>query len=193
MQNMRMYRRSMRMPLAAAALAGLLTAWTPAGADQNDPRLDGLFGELQSIEGPEALKVQNRIWGVWHESGSDTVDLLMVDAAEAMQRGLHEQAEAQYDAVIDLAPEFAEGWNRRATLRFIRGDYRGSIEDIQRVLDLEPRHFGAYSGLGMIYDRLDQPEAALKAFERALLINPHMDQVRSRADAIAKELKDREI
>lgn len=162
-------------------------------ADQDDPRLDGLFGELQSIEGPEALKVQNRIWGVWHESGSDTVDLLMVDAAEAMQRGLHEQAEAQYDAVVDLAPEFAEGWNRRATLRFMRGDYRGSIEDIQRVLDLEPRHFGAYSGLGMIYDRLDQPEAALKAFERALLINPHMDQVRSRAAAIAKEFKDREI
>lgn len=181
------------MPLAAAALAVLVLAAVPAAADQNDPRLDTLFGDLQSADGPAALKVQNRIWEVWHQSGSDTVDLLMIDAREAMKHGQMEQAEAQYDAVVDLAPEFAEGWNRRATLRFMQGDLTGSIEDINHVLNLEPRHFGAYSGLGMIYDRLGQPEAALKAFEAALGINPHMAQIRKRAGEIEKDLKDREI
>ncbi len=165
----------------------------PASADQTDPELDRLFGALQGAEGPDAQKVQNAIWGVWHDSGSDTVDLLMNDAAQAVQMGLHDQAEAQYDAVVDLAPGFAEGWNRRATLRFMRGNYTGSIEDISRVLDLEPRHFGALAGLGAIYDRLNQPEAALESFRQALLINPHMAEVRQRVEALRKEIGDRDI
>ena len=75
----------------------------------------------------------------------------------------------------------------------MRKNYVGSIEDIQKVLDLEPRHFGALSGLGMIYDRIEQPEAALQAFREALLINPHMAEIRQRAEEIEKALKDREI
>lgn len=168
-------------------------AGSVAHADQNDPELDTLFGELQTVDESEAEKVQNQIWGVWHDSGSETVDLLMLDASEAVKRGLHDQAEAQYDAVIDLAPNFSEGWNRRATLRFMRGNYNGSIEDIVKVLELEPRHFGALAGLGMIYDRLNQPEAALKSFEQALLINPHMAEVKQRVEALEKQLKDRDI
>ncbi|MDF1721469.1 MAG: tetratricopeptide repeat protein [Minwuia sp.] len=174
------------------ALVALL-AFHGAQADQRDPLLDSLFADLQAAEGPAALKVQNRIWEVWHDSGSQMVDLLLMDSREAIQMGLFGQAEEQLDAAVELAPEFAEGWNRRATLRFMRKDYVGSIEDIQKVLDLEPRHFGALSGLGLIYDRIDQPEAALHAFEEALLINPHMAEIRQRADAIAKELKDKEI
>ena len=164
-----------------------------AKADQRDPVLNNLFADLQATQGSAALTVQNRIWEVWHQSGSDMVDLLLVDAREAMQMGLFGQAEEQLDSAIDLAPDFAEGWNRRATLRFIRRNYVGSIEDIQKVLDLEPRHFGALSGLGMIYDRIEQPEAALHAFQEALMINPHMAEIRQRADEIAKALKDKEI
>jgi tetratricopeptide (TPR) repeat protein len=177
--------------LMAAVPFALLPAI--AGADQNDPRLDTLFADLQSAETIQASRLQNEIWGVWHQSGSDTVDLLMTDAAQAIQMGLHEQAEAQYDAVVDLAPDFAEGWNRRATLRFMRGDYAGSIEDIVKVLELEPRHFGALAGLGQIYDRLNQPEAALRSFEQALLINPHMAEVRRRVEQLEKEITDRDI
>lgn len=183
-----MMRISILLPLAAALFfAG------PAQADQTDPKLDQLFGQLHSVETVEADGVQQEIWQVWHQSGSETVDLLMLDASEAIQRGLHEQAETQYDAVVDLAPSFAEGWNRRATLRFMRGNYNGSIEDIVRVLELEPRHFGALAGLGMIYDRLNQPEAALKSFEQALLINPHLADVRTRVEKLQDELKDRDI
>jgi len=162
-------------------------------ADQRDPVLDNLFADLQAAQGKSALRVQNRIWEVWFDSGSQMVDLLLMDSREAMQMGLYGQAEEQLDAAVELAPEFAEGWNRRATLRFIRRNYVGSIEDIQKVLDLEPRHFGALSGLGMIYDRIEQPEAALQAFREALLINPHMAEIRQRAEEIEKTLKDREI
>ncbi|WP_416899596.1 MAG: tetratricopeptide repeat protein [Minwuia sp.] len=164
-----------------------------AAADQNNPELDKLFGKLQSANGLSAQAVQDQIWQVWHDSGSETVDLLMLDASEAINRGLLDQAEAQYDAIVDLAPAFAEGWNRRATLRFMRGNYTGSIEDINRVLELEPRHFGALAGLGAIYDRLNQPAAALKSFEQALLINPHMREVKQRAEALEKEIGDRDI
>lgn len=179
--------------LGAIVLLGCIVAGKPAAADQGDKRLDHLFAELQEAPDNEAKKIENDIWQVWHESGSEMVDLLMVDAGEAINLGLHEQAEEQYDAVVDLAPDFAEGWNRRATLRFMRGNYEGSIEDIIKVLELEPRHFGALSGLGMIYDRMGEQEAALKAFEEALLINPHLDEVRKRAEEIRKALKDREI
>lgn len=170
-----------------------LVMFTGAQGDQRDPALDTLFADLQTAEGANALKVQNRIWQVWHDSGSQMVDLLLLDSREAIQMGLFGQAEEQLDAAVELAPDFAEGWNRRATLRFMRKNYVGSIEDIQKVLDLEPRHFGALSGLGLIYDRIDQPEAALHAFQEALMINPHMAEIRQRATEIEKELKDKEI
>lgn len=184
-----------RFPVLLTCLivtCALASTWG-ARADQRDPELDNLFADLQSVEGKSAQQVQNRIWEVWFDSGSEMVDLLLLDAREAIQMGLLGQAEEQLDAAVELAPEFAEGWNRRATLRFMRRDYTGSIEDIQKVLDLEPRHFGALSGLGMIYDRIEQPEAALQAFREALLINPHMAEIRQRADEIEKALKDREI
>ncbi len=188
-------RHTMTMKLLRSAITGMALFWLafPALADQNDPALDSLFGKLQTVEGPEAEKVQNAIWGVWHQSGSETVNLLMRDAAEAVQTGRHKQAEKQYDVVVDLAPDFAEGWNRRATLRFMQGNYAGSVADIEKVLDLEPRHFGALAGLGMIYDRLDKPEAALRSFREALLMNPHMAEVKQRVKRLDKQIKDRQI
>ncbi|MEC9347318.1 MAG: hypothetical protein VYB54_13900 [Pseudomonadota bacterium] len=183
-----MFRSALALVVSVALLGAM-----PALARQDDRRLDTLFADLQAASGPEAQKVQGQIWEIWFQSGSDTVDLLMADAGQATNMGLNEQAEEQYDAIIDLAPDFAEGWNRRATLRFMRGNYSGSIADINQVLELEPRHFGALAGLGAIYDKIEQPEAALHAFREALLINPHMAEVRKRADEIAKQLKDREI
>jgi len=182
-----------RVLTVLTGLACALLTFQGGQGDQRDPLLDNLFADLQTAEGAQAQKVQNRIWEVWHESGSQMVDLLLLDSREAIQRGLFGQAEAQLDAAVELAPDFAEGWNRRATLRFMRENYVGSIEDIQKVLELEPRHFGALSGLGLIYDRINQPEAAMHAFQEALMINPHMAEIRKRADEIAKELKDKEI
>lgn len=162
------------MLLGAVLLAG---APTIAAADQKDPRLDALFSELGVTTNAErAQALEARIWQVWVQppAGSGVDD--------AMQRGLRSMALGQgfdamraFDAVVEAAPEFAEGWNKRATVRYALGDIDGSIADIRRTLALEPRHFGALSGLGLCRLAQDRPAEALEAFEAALKINPHLD------------------
>ena len=92
-----------------------------------------------------------------------------------------------------LAPEFAEGWNRRATVHFLRGDYGASVADIMRVLELEPRHFGALSGLGIILDRLDRKSEALAVFRRALEIHPHLDGASEAVDRLTPTVEGQEL
>ena len=84
------------------------------------------------------------------------------------------EALAAFDRVVELAPDYAEGWNKRATLHYLRGNYVASVDDIERALDLEPRHFGALSGLAMVSLAIGEEERALDAFEAALAIHPHL-------------------
>ena len=130
--------------------------------------------------GPTARNCARRvtlIWRRWITHASDQrANSLMQDGMELMNRGLLDQAEQVFSALIDERPDFAEAWNKRATIRFLRGDDTGSRRDIARVIDLEPRHFGALSGLGMIHMRAGDLQAALQAFEAALRVNPHLDQ-----------------
>jgi tetratricopeptide (TPR) repeat protein len=93
--------------------------------------------------------------------------------------------------MVERAPEFAEGWNKRATVHFLMGNWQASVRDIRQTLALEPRHFGALFGLGMIYDALEQPEAALRSFEATLALNPHSDSTRQRIEQLREELRGR--
>jgi tetratricopeptide (TPR) repeat protein len=86
-------------------------------------------------------------------------------------------------------PSFAEGWNKRATVYYLMGDFKASVGDIEHTLELEPRHFGALSGLGLIYMNMGKDQAALRAFRKTLEINPHLPAIRERADELAKKLK----
>ncbi len=166
----------------------------PADARQGDDRLEGLFDQLmQSEERPEIVAAERRIWQIWHESGSDTIDLLMGQGIRLMRQGDHDGALAKFDAIIELAPDFAEGWNKRATIYYMIGEYGASVIDIVKTLELEPRHFGALSGLGLIYDAIDKPEGALKAYRRALAVHPNLGHARRRMEALKKILKDRDI
>ncbi len=169
----------------------LILAMAPAAlARQDDPRLDDLFAKLQSTDNPrEALILQQQIWQVWTLSGSDTVDVLMSRGNQAMAAGQYEAALKLFNSVIELDPEFAEGWNKRATLYYLMGRYNDSVADIQHTLVLEPRHFGALSGLGMIYDAIDDDEGALKAFREALSVNPHLPGARHAVIRLRKKLK----
>ncbi len=136
--------------------------------------LDDLFDRLSAAEGREAGRIEREIWIEWSKSGSPAMDLLLQRGRDAMAAGKPEVAVEHLSALIDHAPEFAEGWNARATAYFQTGDLGPSIGDIGRVLTLNPRHFGALSGLGMIFEQLEQPERALEAYRAALAVNPHL-------------------
>jgi tetratricopeptide (TPR) repeat protein len=114
------------------------------------------------------------LWLLWSRSGDAAIDVLMARAAEDMQAERYPQAIATLTQVVKSKPDFAEGWNRRATVYFLAGEYRKSIADCDEVLKRNPRHFGALSGLGQIYLRLGDPDQALAWFHRALEANPNM-------------------
>jgi tetratricopeptide (TPR) repeat protein len=97
------------------------------------------------------------------------------------------------NTIVVIAPDYAEGWNKRATVYFLLGQYQNSIADIETTLDLEPRHFGALSGLGQIYMRLEEFASALDAYERALLVNPHLGHAEKVVERLRKKVKGENI
>ena len=157
--------------------------------DQNDKRLDILFTQLhETTDLTEGSRLTNEIWRIWHETANETIGLLLLKGTKPMSigmtaaaRGLQSASQEKFqvalslfDKVVNQEPEFAEGWNKRATLFYAMGEYDGSIRDVERTLELEPRHFGALSGLGLINLALGDDEAALDAFQSALEVNPHL-------------------
>ncbi len=179
-----------RTAIAAFLAAGvMLGASASARADQNDPRLDDLFQALQTVEDAAlADRIEQRIWVRWTQIGDPLVGGLMQSAARAMDRGAYDRAIATLNQVVQAAPNYAEGWNRRATARFLAGDYEGSLADIERVLTLEPRHFGAISGRGQCLVALGREKEALAAFRRALEINPHLKGAEASIEALEERL-----
>src|SRR5688572_18034849 len=155
--------------LGWAATVVLAIGGTTPGAvrsDQRDARLDPLFARLQSTPSDqEAQAIEQRIWLIWSEAGEPDLAALMHDGVVAMAQGRLGAALERFDRMVEQAPDFAEGWNKRATVHFLMGNYQASVGDIQRTLELEPRHFGALSGLGLIYDAIERPAAALRSFE----------------------------
>jgi tetratricopeptide (TPR) repeat protein len=172
--------------LACCAVAGSIR---PAAADQRDPRLDGLFDRLRETRSPlEAQVVEQQIWRLWLESDDAALDRLMAHGVAAMREQDYAAALRVFDRMVVQAPDFAEGWNKRATVHYLMGDWRASVVDIQRTLELEPRHFGALFGLGLIYDALEQPEAALRSFEATLRVNPHSQSTLQRVRELRRQL-----
>src|SRR5262245_47755215 len=166
------YVRTMRSILAMLiAIVGL--GFAPAEADQNDPRLQSLFENLKSASSPEsAAGYEAQIWSIWAKSGDSDVDHVFEVGSQAMALGDLSTALSIFDAIVAKAPGFAEGWNKRATIHYMMGNYQASLADIDRTLELEPRHFGALAGLGLVNVSLERDEAALDAFERVLRVDP---------------------
>ncbi|HVY99011.1 MAG TPA: tetratricopeptide repeat protein [Dongiaceae bacterium] len=161
--------------LRSALLAGLVgTALAPgAAADQRDPSLPKLFQFLKTTTSPdEAGAIEDKIWSVWAETGDPALDKLMVQSSDAMDRNDFQAALKDLDTITAEKPNFAEGWNKRATVYYLMGDYEKALADIDRTLALEPRHFGALSGLGLTNMKLGRDEAAVDAFQRVLEIDP---------------------
>jgi tetratricopeptide (TPR) repeat protein len=175
----------------ALALAALIVfAATPAGAAQ-DARLDPLFEKLKAAsDAREAQIYENAIWRVWLEPEDGAVNSLMRLGLDAQNRGDMFGAFAIYDAITGLKPDYAEGWNRRATVLFLLDRLEESRKDAEKTLELEPRHFGALSGLGLIAMRQNHPDKALEVLEKALAINPHMANVRGHVEQLRKKARD---
>ena len=179
-------------PARLALLVALALAASPPDlrADQRDPRLDQLFEELKSAhEDRQASLLEGEIWRIWISAGDPALDRLMGRGIAAMGEGRLDAALDSFDQLVEQAPDFAEAWNKRATVHYLLGDYRASAADIQKTLELEPRHFGALSGLGLIYDALGEPEAALRSFEAALALNPHQAGTRQRVQELRQGLR----
>ena len=183
-----------RMPVLRLGLLTLLITMAPSWgktgwANQNDTRLDSLFSQLQITgSGQKARTIEKFIWKIWRESGDESVDQLMVDGVKAMGGGNYEGALIAFNSIVKGAPNFAEGWNKRATLYWLMGDFEKSVEDINRTLALEPRHFGALSGLAMIRESQERPLDALQAFEQALEIYPAMPNAAERIRKLNRQL-----
>jgi tetratricopeptide (TPR) repeat protein len=156
--------------------------------------LDFLFGALKAAPDEISAKhVEARIWAIWLQTPSDTVALLMTRAKVAMDTQNSDVALKLLDAVVRLRPEYVEGWNRRATLYYLRNDYAHSLQDIEQVLAREPRHFGALAGLGMIMQDLGDDKRALDAFRKALAVNPHLDKVPEMVKTLSEKVEGRDI
>ncbi len=142
--------------------------------------LDSLFADLKRQSNQAAAnRISKKIWNEWNGSGSDSVDLLMLRVSKAMEQNKSGVALDLLDHIITLAPDYAEGWNRRATLHFAMNDYGKSITDVERVLELEPRHFGALSGLAVMLEKLGKDKKSLETWYKVLEIYPANSQAQS--------------
>jgi tetratricopeptide (TPR) repeat protein len=179
-------RQQKKLPEAPAKLP-------KAGADKTRG-LDFLFGALKAAPDEASAKhVEARIWAIWLQTPSDTTALLMTRAKAAIDAQNIDVAIKLLDAVVKLNPNYIEGWNRRATLYYLKNDYARSIQDIEQVLAREPRHFGALAGLGMIMQDLGDEKRALDAFRKALAVNPHLEKVPELVKTLTEKVEGRDI
>jgi tetratricopeptide (TPR) repeat protein len=147
--------------------------------------------ELAALRGPDAARAARAaaaLWQRWHQAGQPALDAMMRDGIAAMERQDFGEAETIFSRLIRVAPDFAEGWNKRATLRFVVKDYEGSIADCGETLARNPNHFGALSGQGLCHMALGQHREAADLFRRTLAVHPHLESARENLRAALSEL-----
>ena len=137
--------------------------------------LDTLFAKLQTATDPVSIQtLEAAIWEQWTMLPDEAPRRLMLRGIAEMQAQELESAVVTFTRLIETAPQFPEGWNKRATVHWLLGNFKASIDDICETVKREPRHFGAYSGLGMIRAQMNEPARAVAAFELARKYNPHI-------------------
>jgi tetratricopeptide (TPR) repeat protein len=143
---------------------------------------------LRGDDPAHAARAANALWQMWHQSGRSELDALLLRGIEAMQSGRLEEADGVFTLLIDAAPDFAEGWNKRATVRYMAKDYAGSIADCRETLARNPNHFGALSGQGLCHMALGEYREAADLFRRTLAVHPHLDSGRANLRTAVNEL-----
>ena len=165
------------------------TAWLgEVGVISDAP---ALIAALTDADEVVRVLAEHAVWQVWSRSGDPDTDGLLQVGIEQMNRGDGPAAVETFTKVIERTPDFAEGWNKRATVYFLMGEHRKSLRDCDEVIKRNPAHFGALAGYGQIYLQLDQPEQALAYFRRALRVNPNMRGVQQAIPQLERLLMER--
>jgi tetratricopeptide (TPR) repeat protein len=139
---------------------------------------DEALSILRGDDADAASRAEGALWRMWCQSGDPELDRMLVSGVEAVERRDLEAAERLFGEIIGRAPDFTEAWNKRATVRYLADDYRGSIADCVETLTRKPHHFGALSGQGLCHMALGQHREAAAMFRRALAVHPHLRAVR---------------
>ena len=146
---------------------------------------------LSALRGDDpvrAARAADLLWQMWHRSGDPQLDELLRQGIEAMGRQDIDAADAHFTRLIQVAPGFAEGWNKRATVRFLAKDYPGSIADCRETLARNPNHFGALSGQGLCHMARHEYKEAAELFRRALAVHPYLENARANLRAALNEV-----
>lgn len=173
------------------ALIAALSA-VPAFAVDAD-RLDDLFAALREADATSWEQIEDRIWTEWSESGSPAMDLLLARGRAATEAEDYTAAIEHLTALVENAPDFAEGWNARATAYYGAGLIGPALKDLARTLELEPRHFAALAGLAMILEETGKETAALGAYSAALAIHPRQPDLRQAVERLEGALRGESI
>jgi len=156
--------------------------------------LDFLFEALKlAPDDTSAKAIEERIWALWVVSRSDTANLLMTRVKTAIEAKDTELAIKLLDAIVKIKPDYIEGWNRRATLYYMKKDYGHSLADIREVLRREPRHFGALAGLGLIMQDIGDDKQALEVYRRALSVYPRLQRIPDLVKTLQEKVEGRDI
>jgi tetratricopeptide (TPR) repeat protein len=212
---MRRPAQSLLASLAIAAFLASASAWAAEPSTAPEAQPDGQAPQTKPDEPPpktaaeeradlyarlaaskdadETGGIITRLLHSYSESGSDTADLLLRRARQAIGVENYSDALKILDQTITLLPDWAEGWNARATARYLDDDYNGSMADIAQTLKREPNHLGALMGMGMILEARDKRADALKVYERVLEIAPHWRNAQEAADKIKAALAGSEL
>lgn len=157
------------------------------GAGAQTEVLDQLYAELAMAEGRAAARAERRIRAEWSKSGSASMDLLLQRGRDALDEGETELALEHLTALVDHAPDFAEGWHSRALAYFRVGLYGPSVEDLSRALRINPRHFDALMGFARILEETERTKEALEVYEAVLAIHPQLEGIRDSVDRLCRE------
>lgn len=175
--------------LQISVLMLTVAGMSPSWGDQNNPELNQLFVLLQESEDPvEAAALTQKVWENWYQTNDPDVERLLQLGELSIRRGMLDEAVQFFSEIIEIQPGFSEAWNRRATVYYMMGEYDLSTSDIAATLNLEPRHFGALSGQGMIYAIQNNRDQALQYYEKALEYNPHLSNVKENVEIIKEQI-----
>ena len=159
-------------------------------ADQTDERLDDLFAALQEAENARTIQItESQIWEIWLQHANADVAQLMLVGTQRMNTQRYSEAMVAFNRLTESFPNYAEGWNKRATLHYVLGNLSASVTDIEKTLELEPRHFGALSGLGMVFIQRKELSKAKRAFEDLIKVHPNSPNAQQNLELVEEQLR----